>query len=94
MLLKCYLKLASCYIALNRINDALKCMEFVKNNCDFAENTRVEVLYNSIMRNIFDVKNHNIVAQKPISRDLVEPILTLKFNCDTNGTILLETRIW
>ncbi len=94
MLLKCYLKLSSCYLALNRVEDALKCMEFVKNNCDFSENTRVAVLYNSIKKNIYDVINHNILTQKPISKDFIEPSFTLKFNCDTNATILLETRIW
>lgn len=93
MLLKCYLKLATCYLALFETKKALKYLTFIKNNCDFNDNIRVSVLYNSIISNYYKIENLKTLIYKPISSDYLR-FHSITFNCTKEEGIILETRIW
>ena len=93
MLLKCYLKLATCHLALFDTKNALKYLDFIKDNCDFNDNIRVSVLYNSIISNYYKIENSKKLICKPISSDYLNYNKVI-FNCDKGEGIILETRIW
>lgn len=94
MLIKCYLKLATCFVAKKEIALAKKCLEYVKNNCDFSDNTRASVLYHKIMSALYEVKSSLATEYGNISSDYnFRKCITFNPNKAQNK-ILLESRIW
>lgn len=93
MMLKCYLKLATCYLSLFDTKKALEYLNFIKNNCDFDDNIRVSVLYNDIISNYYKIDNLKTLIGKPISNDYLK-FHHITFNCTKEQGIILETRIW
>lgn len=93
MLIKCYLKLATCYLAQKNIDLATQYLSYVKSNCDFNDDIRTAVLYNKILSNLYSIKNLFGIHLNSIVNDFVSGG-RISFNCIANGDILLETRIW
>lgn len=97
MLIKCYLKLANCYLALKKIEFAEKYLSYVRLNCNFSDDIRSAVLYNQIYSNLYKVKNTMIIKNKNISKDFKNDDIII-FNCnkkiDSKSDIILESRIW
>ena len=83
MLLKCYLKLATCYLATKNLKETNEYLSFIANNTDFSENIRVKWLYENINSDYLKIK------QSESSQDI-----QIGFNCVNNGQILLESRVW
>lgn len=94
MLIKCYLKLATCFIAKKELHLAKQCLEYVKNNCDFSDNTRASVLYHKITSSLYEVEfslstqYHNIALDYHFGESIT-------FNPKKSyNKILLESRVW
>ncbi len=93
MLIKCYLKLATCYLAQKNIDLATLYLSYVKANCDFEDDYRAAVLYNIIYSNLYSIKNMLEIQSNNIAYDFICE-RKISFNCTMNGEVLLETRIW
>ena len=93
MLIKCYLKLATCYLAQKNVDLATQYLSYVKLNCDFNDDIRSAVLYNKIYSNLYNIKNLLDIQFNGIANDFVHDG-RISFNCTAKGEILLETRIW
>lgn len=93
MILKCYLKLATCYLALFDTKKALEYLNFIKNNCDFNDNIRIYILYNDIVSNYYKIENKKFLMNKSISDDYFK-YNNITFNCTNKQGIILETRVW
>lgn len=96
MLIKCYLKLATCYLSLCDIDKAFHYLTLVKNNCNFTENTRTEFLYNDILSKLFIIKNAKCVKNLEIDTDYYKKTSPVTFNCSkkSDAIVYLETRVW
>ncbi len=92
MLIKCYLKLATCYLALKKFDTALECLNYVKNNCDFDDNIRAKFLYNSINSSLLQIQNSYLCNSKVLKE--YKSKKTITFNANNNNAILLEARVW
>ena len=93
MLIKCYLKLATCYLAQKNIDIATQYLSYVKSNCDFGDDIRTAFLYNRISSNLYCVKNMVNAQLNQLSDDFL-PHGRISFNCVSDGIVILETRIW
>ena len=93
MLIKCYLKLATCYLALKKVELAMQYLSYVKSNCDFKDDIRVAVLYNKITSSLYCAKNQVDININNISDDFLCSG-RISFNCISKGTVILESRIW
>lgn len=94
MLIKCYLKLATCHLAKRNTDSAVECLNFVKLNCDFSENTRALMLYNKILSSLYEVENSLLIKSKPIADNYaIHKFITFNPKQSSNK-ILLESRIW
>ena len=92
MLLKCNLKLAACYLALGNTSACKKCLNYVKESCDFYENPRVELMYNNLFSAYLSIISLN-AAQKygiaPVNKD--KHYITF---ANSSEKIYIDPRLW